>query len=127
MLNDQEFTPLMDRFVGLPGAHAVDAYSTGVSLWFVRSRGRDRYGRGSNRPPLAKCPARIVRFVIVEAMGVQAQHDLLDLKQVFERCRIGRAYLLGAPHTPRRERKPHDCKSWERRGAQRERYPSSGV
>ncbi len=38
----------------------------------------------------------IVRAVINEALGVQAQHDLLDLKQVFERYRVGRDALLGA-------------------------------
>jgi len=38
----------------------------------------------------------IVRAVVAEALGVQAQHDLLDLKQVFERYQVGRDALLGA-------------------------------
>lgn len=38
----------------------------------------------------------IVRAVIAEALGVQAKHDLLNLKQVFERYRVGRDALLGA-------------------------------
>ena len=38
----------------------------------------------------------IVRAVVAEALGVQAQYDLLDLKQVFERYRVGRDALLGA-------------------------------
>lgn len=38
----------------------------------------------------------IVRAVVTEALGEQAQHALLDLKQVSERYRVGREALLGA-------------------------------
>lgn len=38
----------------------------------------------------------IVRAVVAETLGAQAKHDLLNLKQVSERYRVGRAALLAA-------------------------------
>jgi hypothetical protein len=38
----------------------------------------------------------IIRVVVAEALGVKAKHDLLDMKQLFERYQVGRAALLGA-------------------------------
>ncbi len=38
----------------------------------------------------------IVRVVVAETLATHAQHDLLDLKQVADRYRVGRAALLGA-------------------------------
>jgi hypothetical protein len=38
----------------------------------------------------------IVRAVVTEALGVHAQSDLLDLKQVFQRYGVGRDAVLGA-------------------------------
>ncbi|HET9954372.1 MAG TPA: hypothetical protein VFQ61_07705 [Polyangiaceae bacterium] len=38
----------------------------------------------------------IVRAVVADALATHAQHDLLDLKQVFERYRVGRDALVAA-------------------------------
>ncbi len=38
----------------------------------------------------------VVRSAVAEALAVRGQHDLLDLKQVAERYRVGRGSLLAA-------------------------------
>jgi hypothetical protein len=38
----------------------------------------------------------IVRIAVAETLAVKSQHDLIDLKQVAERCRVGRGAIIAA-------------------------------